>query len=267
MACSCKDERIALELMEVIKHDDETFSFDFHMNPSVHWKEGDSSKVYISVNEKWIGKKFSYATIPDEKRIRFTTRIRENASAYKQALNNLKKGESVEITVPSGEFYLRRENRPVLILSNGVGIAAARSLIYAYDHDSSDVSMLASINVNHTSELYQNEMMQIEKHTRYFTAHYAENRTEFYQSLDFVLQNMMVYLSDDPIIYVVGSTLFVSNTIEYLMNMGISGHDIITDGHVSAGSCGCDDEAGCGCGGNELLYLYPDHIQLPVIKV
>lgn len=269
MACSCSGgSKISLELMEIIQHDNETYSFDFNMNQDIMWKEGDSSKVYVQVGEQQIGKKFSYATVPEENKIRFTTRIREEASRYKQALNALKIGDSIEVSEPSGEFYLRRENRPILLLSNGVGVAASRSLIYAYQYDQSDIPMMASINVNNSSKLYETELKEVESKIKYFSAHHASDRKNYYQSVDFVLQNIMKYLSDDPIIYVVGSHAFVQGSIEHLLSMGMSGHDIITDGPISTdGGCGCGDEAACGCGGNEVLYLYPDNLQLPVVKL
>ncbi len=250
MACPCKDDtRIALELIEIIQHDNETYSFDFNNHMNLKWKEGDSSKVYLDINESSIGKKFSFATTKEENKIRFTTRIRKDSSDYKKAMENLKIGDTIEISKPSGEFHLIREERAILILSNGVGIAAARSLISAYKHDSTSIPLLASINVNNSGELYHQELTEYEKEIKYLNIQYVDNRKSYYQSIDDVFQNLMTYLSDDPIVYVVGSRDFVDDSINHLINIGMGYGDIITDGHFASSGCGCSGGSSCGCGG------------------
>lgn len=240
MACGCKDgSRLTLELHKVIEHDQETFSFEFKSPDNIKWKEGDSSKVYINVGGKEMGKKFSYATVHDENIIRFTTRIREQASEYKRAFAALEVGDPIEVSEPSGEFHLIREDRPILVLSNGVGIASSRALGYAYSYDRTNIPMMTMINVNNSSELYQEEFNHIKEELKYFSVHYAKDRKQYYESLDFVLQSLMTYVSDDPIIYVVGSRGFVDGTIEHLVKTGMGYRDIITDNHFASSGCGC----------------------------
>lgn len=266
MACGCKGgKNIALQLIKIIQHDRETYSFEFQPLEAVQWKEGDSSKVFLQVKDQIVGKKFSYATIQDEDKIRFTTRIRKQASLYKESWRSLEVGDRIEVSTPSGDFDLKREDRPVLILSNGVGIAAARGLIYAYIKDTDSIPLMASINVNSSSRLYEEEFKPHIEMMSTLRMTYAEDREQYYQSLDYILQQMMMYVSDDPIIYVVGSQSFVNGTIQHLINMGMGYRDIITDGHHNSSGCGCGDESGCGCGGQTVDGY--DGYQLPIANV
>lgn len=255
MACTCKDnDKYTMKLRDVIKHNDETFSFEFESSDIATWKEGDSSKLFLPVGDAPQGKKFSYATVSSEECIRFTTRIREEHSDYKASLANLSKGDIVEISAPSGNFNLLRDNRPVVLLSNGVGIAASRSIIKAFARDRANVPFVSQINVDAMGEIYHHEFRDIMDQLDNFSSRYAKHRKEFYQILDQEIQQLLNRYTVDPYLYVVGSNAFVKDTINYLKAVGFSDHDIKTDSHLSTESCGCSAEEACGCGGNEGVF-------------
>lgn len=256
MACACSSaERTKIQLNNIIKHNEETYSFDFQSPTLSEWSEGDSSKVYLDVLGKEVGKKFSYATLPEEGIVRFTTRIRRDRSAYKSSLFALKPGDHVEVTMPSGEFKLQRINKPIVILSNGVGIATARSLIKAYEVDQDNIPMMLQINVDSSGRIYHDELSELEKDIKGFTSLYTTHRSEFYNELDHKLQAIL--LEDaDPLIYIVGGDGFVSGTLSYLKDVGFEDDSLKTDGHVGE-TCGCETDGGCGCGSNIVTQIIP----------
>jgi len=251
MSCACNSqERIKIKLEEVIKISSETYAFNFSSDRPIEWQEGDSSKVFLEVAGKENGKKFSYATLPHENIIQFTTRIRADRSDFKEAMSSLKCGDAIEISEPSGQFGLRRNHRPVVLLSNGVGIAAIRTLIKAYEMDQTGVPHLLQINVDSKSAIYEKEFYDLSTQLPSFKSIYTQSRNRFFERLDFYVQDLYSMDNDDPLFYVVGSDAFVSDTIWHLSDMGISSESIITDGHKSGGTCGCSSDAGCGCGAN-----------------
>ena len=136
-----------------IKHDDFTYSFDFKCKDIIKWQEGDHSMLIVTIDDILVGKKLSYVTLPDEDLIRFTTRIGENPSDFKKGLLNLVKGEFIKISEPSGSFKLRREHRPVVLLSNGVGISAMRTIIRRYVESQNMVTEMLQINVDAKSNI------------------------------------------------------------------------------------------------------------------
>ena len=254
MSCACASKpRLRLELLKVEQVHEETFTFEFKSPEPMEWQEGDSSKIYLTVAGNEQGKKFSFASLPSENVVRFTTRIRKERSDYKDTLANIDVGQNVEVSLPSGQFKLRREDRPVILLSNGVGIAAMRTFIKAFEIDQSGIPMMIQINVDSKSSIYQAEFSGIEQKLKMFKSIYVKHRKSFSEQLDFEVQNIISNSSDDPLFYVVGSDAFVNDTISHLNAVGIPSEDIITDGHKSGGTCGCSTDAGCGCGANIVM--------------
>lgn len=251
MACACSSGRTyTLQLIERHQHTRDTFSFDFAALEPLQWKEGDSSKLYVPISGEMVGKKFSYATLPEEHRIRFTTRIRNLRSRYKDTMDRLKVGDFVEVSGPGGHFCLERDGRPALLLSNGVGIATMRPLVLAYDNDGAEVPRMIQINVDSTGSIYEDEFAGIAMKNDRFKSIYADHRQDFYSQVDFASQEIMFTTGLVPHFYVVGSDDFIQNVSGYLMSVGFDLADIITDGQSVGGGCGCSSEesAGCGCG-------------------
>lgn len=249
MSCSCgTTERKKVKILDIIQHDDTIYSFDLEDNLE-NWQEGDASKLYLQLADKEEARKFSFATLKDERIIRFTTRIKDLPSHYKTRLLQHTVGDELEISNPVGDLKLMREDRPIVFLSNGVGIAAVRPFIKAYEKDSTSIPKVLQINVDRSHKLYSEEMSTLENNLP-FKSIYADSRTAFYKQLDSELQAL---LGDhtDPYIYVIGSDHFVLDVRSHLKTVGFSDKDILIEKHVlSSESCGCGPDNGCGCGAN-----------------
>ncbi len=243
MSCACaKEPRHQLKLVNIIDHGSDTFSYDLEQAPVGKWSEGDSSKIFLKVGEKEVGKAFSYATLPQEGVVRFTTRIRKERSEYKEILSQYQIGDYLEITYPKGDFNLRRINRPVLLLSNGVGIAATRSLVKAFEMDLSGVPQMVQLNVDGSGAIYQEEFQAIEDKNHRFKSRYVPNRSAFYEALKHEIIYFWENTEERPLFYVVGSEAFVRATTTYLYEAGYTDDDVILDGS----GCGCSSGGGCG---------------------
>lgn len=254
MACGCQSNgTIPLEVTNIIEHNDETVSFDFVSVLPMYWSEGNSSKLFLNINGDYVGKTFSYATLPDENVIRFTTRIRDNRSNYKNKMAKLSVGDIIDVSEPSGSFELKRDGRPALLLSNGVGIATMRSLIKSYEQNQNGIGSLTQVNVDRSGEIYKDEFLNIEGRQTQFTSVYTSNRNEFYDKVLFESQRLMFGTGMIPNIYIVGSDNFIIDTMSYLTTLGINTRDIYTDGQMNSGGCGCSSgpstNTECGCGG------------------
>lgn len=252
MACGCQSNiKYPVKLINVIQHDEEVYSFDFRNLGPLSWKEGDNSKLLLEKNGKVMSRKLSYASLKDEKVIRFTTRIRKEASSFKEVLAQMKIGSIVSVTAPSGHFALRRDGRPALLISNGVGIATMRPLIKAFEKDPTDIGRITQINVDRSSEIYKQEFDELVEKGLQFTSIYTKSRKEFYQKLDFEAQRLMFGTGIIPNVYIVGSDDFVMDLYFYMQNLGFAPEDLITDGvisGVSAGGCGCSSSgSSCAC--------------------
>lgn len=219
------------------KHDDFTYSFDFKCKDIIKWQEGDHSMLIVTIDDILIGKKLSYVTLPDEGIIRFTTRISENPSDFKKGLLNLVKGEFIKISEPSGNFRLRREHRPVVLLSNGVGISAMRTLVRRYVQSQNMVTEMLQINVDAKGDIYKEEFQQYQKEIPTFKSYHLEHRSSYYSFLYHEL-NMLYKRYDLPaIVYLAGSDEFVEENMNYLKDLDFPEEDLILGGKQMDSCC------------------------------
>ncbi len=246
MPCSCKSgSRTALQLIDKYQDTPDTYTFDFAPIEPLSWKEGDSSALVVDIPEVGMedSRKLSLATLPEEHIVRFTTRIRTERSLYKNRLFHLQVGEFVDITYPEGHFELRREGRPALLLSNGVGIAAMRPLIMSFIQDGEGIGKLQQINVDAGGAIYEDEMTEATEQNAGFRSTYLKHRDELYDEVDAAVHDLMFSTGRMPYFYVVGSDAFVIGMQEYLIASGFDGQDIITD------------LQGCNCGGSKITQM------------
>lgn len=252
MSCACAMEpRHQLRLVNIIKHNKETYSLDFEPSDIPVWEEGDSSKIFLSVGGAEMGKAFSYATLPEEGVIRFTTRIKSERSDYKEVLSKVAIGESIEVTQPKGDFKIRRDNRPIVLLSNGVGIAAIRSIVKAYEKDQTAVPELIQLNVDASGFIYEDEFEAIVAQNIGFKSMYTSGRQSFQPALRECVIDLWNRSEARPYYYVVGSENFVRDTVNFLYEAGFTDEDVIMD----ASGCGCSSGGGCGCGSKKVVSI------------
>lgn len=252
MSCACDMEpRHQLRLVNIIKHNEETYSLDFDPQGISEWEAGDSSKIFLSVSGLEVGKAFSYATLPEEGVIRFTTRIKANRSDYKEVLSQVEIGQTIEVTEPKGDFKLRRDQRPIVLLSNGVGIAAIRSLVKEYEKNPEGISELIQLNVDASGFIYEEEFEAIEVKGIGFKSQYTSGRKHFQTALKDCIIDLWHRSEARPYYYVVGSENFVRDTVNYLYEAGFTDEDVIMDGS----GCGCSSGGGCGCGSKKVVSI------------
>jgi NAD(P)H-flavin reductase len=112
------------QLIKSIERTYDTKSFRFSRPPELEFKAG--QYFYIIINKK-LSKHISFSISPTEKGyIELTTKL--TGSVFKNALNNLREGDSVDIVAPYGEFTYNHDFKKIAFLSGGIGITAIRSI-------------------------------------------------------------------------------------------------------------------------------------------
>lgn len=76
---------------------------------------------------------FSFASAPFEEHLMITMRLRP--SIFKNGLQKLKPGDSIELDAPYGLFTLEKETPPAVFIAGGVGITLVRSILLQAIHD------------------------------------------------------------------------------------------------------------------------------------
>jgi len=216
-----------LMIVDIRDETDKTKTYLLEKPAELNWDEG--SHTHIAHNgydegeypNKSLVRHMSIMTLTKENKLGFTTRLNDGPSEFKRRLANLKVGDDLIVFKLGSRMKLRRENRPIILLSMGVGIATMRPLIKAYLDDTSRINHLININVDASeTHVYQEELDAIQNSN--FQNIWTKSRIEFYQTLTQLIDNKAIY-------YIVGSDLFLRTSIKKLKSLGIKSEDIMID--------------------------------------
>jgi ferredoxin--NADP+ reductase len=161
-------------------------------------------------------------TLPEDNKIGFTTRLLPPFSEFKEKLSDLQIGDEVILFKIGSRMFLRRENKAIILVSMGVGIATMKPLIHRFLKDDAQISRLININVNSTKDfVYRNELDPLQNSN--YKNYWIDSRSKFYETLDKVSEQ------EDAIYYVVGSDEFVKDIIRDLKNKKVEDENILID--------------------------------------
>lgn len=172
-------------------------------------------------NKAWV-RHMSIMTLPEDNKIGFTTRVLAPFTEFKAKLSNLQIGDEVILFKIGSRMYLRREEKPLILISMGVGIATMRPLIRSYIKDNTGIQELININVDSSKNfIYKEELYQLERPN--YQNYWIDTRSDFYDTLNKITERA------SAIYYVVGSDLFIKEVIKLLKNKNISDNCILLD--------------------------------------
>ena len=215
-----------VRILEIIDEGIDTKTFYLEKPVDFNWEEGSHTHIALDgydsneVPNKSLVRHMSIMTLAQENRIGFTTRFPSQKSEYKTLLSTYQVGDKLSLFKLGSRMSLRRENRPIVLLSMGVGIATMRPLILSYIQNKQGISGLTHINVDPHPTIYRNDIETIQDEK--FTHIWTKTRVEYYQKLTELLRK-------DSIYYIVGSDTFLRSNIQKLKSIGIKIEDIMID--------------------------------------
>ena len=215
-----------LKIVEIVEEGIDTKTFYLEKPEDFNWEEGSHTHIALNgydsneVPNKSLVRHMSIMTLAQENRIGFTTRFPSQKSEYKTLLSTYQVGDQLSLFKLGSRMSLRRENRPIVLLSMGVGIATMRPLILSYIQNKQGISGLTHINVDPHPTIYRNDIETIQDEK--FTHIWTKTRVEYYQKLTELLRK-------DSIYYIVGSDTFLRSNIQKLKSIGIKIEDIMID--------------------------------------
>lgn len=217
-----------VKLIDIIEEAYGTKTFLLEKPEDFTWQEGAHTHIGMlgfdegeKPNKDWV-RHMSIMTLPEDNKIGFTTRILSPFSEFKEKLSKLQIGDEIILFKIYSKMYLRRVNRPIVLISMGAGIATMRPLILRYIKDAMGIPEIININVDSSKDfIYKDELDHLanSQYQNYWTG----SRQEFYETLDTVSKK------SDAIYYIVGSDGFLKDVIKYLQNKMISKDSILID--------------------------------------
>lgn len=219
-----------LKLIEIVKEAIETYTFKFEVPESVIWTPG--SYAHFVSSDLQNGAKFkkdllrelSIMSNPNEKFIGFTTRIRNNPSVFKQAMLKLKHGDEIRMFKIGNHMKNIKNDKPIVFISMGVGIATFRPLILDCLDNSSQTSFITNINIDRSGDfVYQKELEKLASNK--LKNVFVCNRVDLYDNINKCIDN------GENIYFIVGSNEFNNQIGDYLVEKNVSKDAIVFDKH------------------------------------
>ena len=220
-------EKYRLSIVDIIDESPNTKTYILERPETLTWDEG--SHIHLALEDydkdevpnKALVRHMSIMSNWDENKIAFTTRFIEPHSPFKEGLVHLTKGDHLKVFKVNSRMTLRRENRPLILVSMGVGLATMRPLIHRFHQDSTSIPMLVNLNVDaHEKALYQDEIEGLRNDR--LQLHWCKSRLELFNALECL--NI-----ENPIYYVVGSDLFLRTILKRLKAKAVSKDAIVID--------------------------------------
>ena len=181
-----------------------TFKFS---KPDINWSEG--TNVHLAFHDfkeheaKKYERHFSIINLPEEHFISFTTRI--SSSPFKNRLMKMKLGDEMIMYKFTQRMPLRLENKPIVLLSMGVGVTAFRTAIKIFEINNPH-SLITNINISKDENLYLDEFST----TPNLSNLYVNNRDGF-------IHQVSKTYSKNNIYYIVGSDPFIEENVKFLL--------------------------------------------------
>lgn len=155
-------EKNILRLHEVRQEEGNVKTFIFE-HDGLEWKPGQYQGYSLPISdvpeerERW----FTIASAPREHFIHISTRVSE--SAFKQALDHLKVGDTIESYELGGDFLWEKSDKEAVFIAGGIGITPFRSMIV--ERDLAGLSIpVTLIYFNRTHEIpFHNEFKAIQE--------------------------------------------------------------------------------------------------------
>lgn len=216
------------KIIDIIDETKEVKTYLLEKPEQFNWTAGSHTRFGLAWFEK--GEKpnkslFRYMSImslPSEGKVGFTTKVPGSSSVFKNKLSQLKIGDEIVFFKLGSKMKLRRCNKPVVLLSMGVGIATMRPLILSFMNDKTNVPYIVNVNVNSSGEfVYKDELDKLVNDN--YKNYWIGSRTDFYETLNQLSE------TKDVIYYIVGDEFFIKDIIVQLKSKNVNSEDIILD--------------------------------------
>jgi ferredoxin--NADP+ reductase len=217
-----------LKILDVIQEAEGTKTFHLEKPEGLSWEEGAHTHIGLAgfdrgeFPNKGLVRHMSISTLTKEKVIGFTTRVPGSGSQFKRELGKLKIGDEMTLFKMGSRMGLKREGRPIILLSMGVGIATMRPLILSYLENPNQISALWQITIDSSGDfIFKKELEDLGGEA--YQNRWCTDRMSFAKELDTVCK------LPNAIYYIVGSDDFLKETILKVKVNQIKEEDIVLD--------------------------------------
>lgn len=216
------------KLINIKKEAEDTYTYKFDIPAGTSWDAGTNAHLVANgtpndfTPSQEHTRHLSISSLPHEGYMGFTTRVREGSSTFKRNLKVCQIGDQLQIYGLKNRLPLSRKNKPVVLISMGVGMATMRPMILEYAKNQDQIDRLISINIDkEKTMIYKNELEYL-KIPRFYN-HYVSQREELYAKINRTFQ------FSDAEYHIVGSDDFLNSIASFLIKNNIDLKNIKLD--------------------------------------
>lgn len=219
---------MTLKLVRKEKVVGDIISFIFEPESPITWEPGQYMHYLLPHededergHERW----FTNSAAPFEGHVVISTRINEQGSSFKRALNALQPGDEIEADGPEGDFVLEDLDRNYIFVAGGIGITPFRSMLYDAYNKGLKLKVTLLFATRDQDIPFKDELEQFAANNPNMNIEYIVDP----KSIDKELLKDRISAVEDPIVYVSGPKPMVKDFAEQLAELGLSKENIKTD--------------------------------------
>lgn len=229
---SLLNKEVELEFREIYKETSDIYTFVFEKPENMSWEPGQHA-IFRNLQCKVDGDKnyriFSIASIVEEEKVMFSTRITKDATDCKKKFLELKKGDKISIEDPLGRFLLTDYDKPIFAIVGGIGITPIRAFLKDMDLKSINPNRLDLLYSDDRGEFaYKDTLKWLDKKYSGFHLNLISDRKIFMEKIEEgskeMRNNALYYISGTP-----GMNAVIK---EKLLEMGVDKENIKTDNFI-----------------------------------
>lgn len=225
-------KEVELEFKEIIKETSEIYSFVFEKPKGLEWKAGHHA-IFRNLNCKEEGEKnyriFSIASVPEENKVMFSTRITSESTTCKKKFLDLKKGDKIYMGNPQGKFLISDYEKPIFIIVGGIGITPVRAFLKDMDLKDINPKRLEVLYADDRGEFaYRETLEELDNKFDGLSIHLISDRGEFIEKIKENSQKM----ENQALYYISGTPGMNAIITEKLQEMGVGKDNIKTDNFI-----------------------------------
>lgn len=187
--------------------------------------------IVLTINGQTVRRNYSLSERPGKGYLRISVKREAGGLVSNFLHDHLQEGDEVQLTAPAGDFTLNQANRPLLLLSGGVGITPTLSMLPEALEAGREVCFVhAAINSRHHAFKEAVEALQA-KHTN-LKVYYCYEQPEAGDTPDWVgrvnktLLQPLLPAVEDVDVYLLGPKGFMQAAYSALSQLGVPADNI-----------------------------------------
>lgn len=203
-------------------------SLIFEPQEKLEWKAGQFLHYVLHhepTDNRGSDRWFTVASAPHEKHVMITTRFtEEQGSSFKEALKQLKVGETIEISDIDGDFTMGDASQEYVFIAGGIGITPFRSILTEADHAGEKPHVTLLYANRDENIVYKQELEAIASRNPNLQIHYFVS-----ERIDEAALRKLVPDLSKPIFYVSGPEPMTESFGKLLREMGVDAANLKQD--------------------------------------